>query len=67
MVSKILHGNRSLKYETWFKMASDNARATRASADEFDVKEKQGRSELREKNFGVRVTKLWNAVLADIK
>ena len=67
MVSKILHGTGGLKYETWFEMASDKGRATRASADEFNVKEKHGRLELRESFFGVRVTKLWNAVPADIK
>ena len=38
----------SLKCETWFEMASDNGRASRASADEFNVKEKHGRLELRE-------------------
>ena len=67
MVSKILHGTGELKCETWFEMASDNGRASRASADEFNVKEKHGRLELRESFFGVRVTKLWNAVPADIK
>ena len=67
MVSKILHGTGGLTCETWFEMASDNGRASRASADEFNVKEKHGRLELRESFFGVRVTKLWNAVPADIK
>ena len=38
MMNKIMHGTGGLKSETWFEMASGNARATRANADLLNVK-----------------------------
>ena len=67
MMNKIMHGTGGLKSETWFEMASGNARATRASADLLNVKEKHGRLELRSNFFSVRVTKQWNAIPTNIK
>ena len=51
MMNKIMHGTGGLKSETWFEMASGNARATRASADLLNVKEKHGRLELHKKQL----------------
>ena len=67
MMNKIMHGTGGLKSETWFEMASGNARATRASADLLNVKEKHGRLELRSNFFSVRVTKQWNTIPTNIK
>ena len=67
MVHKIIHTSKGLQSETWFEMAGDSARPTRANADALNVKVMHGRLEIRRFFFSVRVTKQWNTVPSHMK
>jgi|688.fasta_scaffold299052_1 hypothetical protein len=42
MVHKILHGRGGLDYTTWFEMAGNGPRATRNTADPYNLRVKHG-------------------------
>ena len=67
MVHKIIHTSKGLQSETWFEMAGDSARPTRANADALSVKVMHSRLEIRRYFFSVRLTKQWNAVPSHMK
>jgi hypothetical protein len=50
MVHKILHGRGDLDHDTWFEKAENGPRATRNTADPFNLRVKHGRMDMR-RNF----------------
>ena len=67
MVHKILHEKGGLDHTTWFEKAENGPRATRNTADPYNLKVKHGRLDLRRDFFGIRVTEDWNRIRADMK
>jgi hypothetical protein len=67
MVHKILHGKGDLKAVTWFEMAGQGVRATRAGSDPLNIKVKHGRLDMRRNFFSVRVIDSWNQIPSDMK
>ena len=59
MVHKILHGKGDLKAVTWFEMAGQGVRATRAGSDPLNIKVKHF--------FSLRVIDSWNQIPSDMK
>jgi len=55
MVHKILQGKGGLKTGTWFDLAENSVRATRAGSDPLNIKVKHGRLNLRRNFFSIRV------------
>ncbi len=67
MVHKILHGKGGLDHTTWFEKAENGLRATRSTADPYNLKVKHGRLDPRRNFFSIRVIEDWNRIPADIK
>ena len=67
MTYKIIHGNGGLDLSTWFAVAGDSVRATRATADSLNVRPKLGQLEVRRNFISVRASVHWNVVPANIK
>ena len=67
MVHKILHGRGGLDYATWFEKAENGPRATRSTADPYNLKVKHGRLDQRRNFFSIRVIEDWNRIPADVK
>ncbi len=59
-------GKDKVKSETWFKMASDMERVTRAAADPLNLRIPAPRLEVR-KNFSQRVPESWNKIPPALK
>jgi hypothetical protein len=55
MVHKILHGKGGLDHTTWFEKAENGLRATRSTADPYNLKVRHGRLEQRRNFFSIRV------------
>jgi hypothetical protein len=54
MVRKILHGKGGLDHTTWFQKAEDGLRATRSTADPYNLKVRHGRLDQRRNFFSIR-------------
>ena len=67
MVHKILHGKGGLDHSTWFERAENGLRATRSTADPYNLKVKHGRLDPRRNFFSIRVIEDWNRIPADVK
>ncbi len=67
MVHKILHEKGGLDHTTWFEKAENGPRATRNTADPYNLKVKHGRLDLRRNFFGIQVIEDWNRIPADMK
>jgi hypothetical protein len=67
MVHKILHGKGGLDHTTWFEKAEDGLRATRSTADPYNLRVKHGRLDPRRNFFSIRVIEDWNNIPADVK
>jgi len=67
MVHKILHGKGGLDHTTWFEKAEDGVRATRSTADPYNLRVKHGRLDPRRNFFSIRVIEDWNNIPADVK
>jgi hypothetical protein len=68
MVHKILQYKGGLK-ETWFEMAGDSVRSTRAGpgADPLTIRVRNGRLDMRRNFFSPRVTEDWNEIPAEVR
>ncbi len=66
-VHRILVGSDKEKSETWFKMASDMERVTRAAADPLNLRIPVPRLEVRKNFFSQRVPESWNKILLALK
>jgi hypothetical protein len=55
MTHKILHEKGGLDHTTWFEKAENGPRATRNTADPYNIKVKHGRLDLRRNFFSIRV------------
>jgi hypothetical protein len=66
-VHRILVGKDKVKSETWFKMASDIERVTRAAADPLNLRIPAPRLEVRKNFFSQRVPECWNKIPQDLK
>jgi hypothetical protein len=67
MTHKILHEKGGLDHTTWFEKAENGPRATRNTADPYNIKVKHGRLDLRRNFFSIRVIEDWNRIPADTK
>jgi hypothetical protein len=67
MAHKILHEKGGLDHNTWFEKAENGPRATRNTADPYNIKVKHGRLDLRRNFFSIRVIEDWNRIPADTK
>jgi len=67
MVHKILQGRGGLNPETWFEMAGDSARPTRAGADPLNIRVRHGRLDMRRNFFSLRVIEDWNKIPPEVK
>jgi hypothetical protein len=67
MVYKILHGRGGLDYTTWFEKAENGPRATRSTADPYNLRVKNGRLDQRRNFFILRVIEDWHRIPADVK
>ena len=67
MVHKILQGRGGLNAETWFEMAGDSARPTRAGADPLNIRVRHGRLDMRRNFFSLRVIEDWNKIPQEVK
>lgn len=66
MVRNIMHGAGNLDKNTWFTQHIGD-RSTRSNADPFNLKKKNGRTEIRNNFFSIRVIDPWNAIPAELK
>ncbi len=66
-VHRILVGKDKVKSETWFKMASDIERVTRAAADPLNLRIPAPRLEVRKNFFSQRVPESWTKIPQDLK
>ena len=66
-VHKILHGRDGLDYTTWFEKVENGPKATRSTADTYNLKVKHGRLDQRRNFFSIRVIEDWNRIPADVK
>ena len=66
-VHRILVGKDKVRSETWFKMASDIERVTRAAADPLNLRIPAPRLEVRKNFFSQRVPECWNKIPQDLK
>jgi hypothetical protein len=64
---KILHKSDKVKSDGWFAMARDGERATRATADPFNVRIPAPRLEVRRHFFTQRAPESWNRVPPALK
>lgn len=67
MVHKILQGKGGLKTGTWFDLAENSVRVTRAGSDPLNIKVKHGRLDLRRNFFSIRVIESWNQIPKEVK
>ncbi len=67
MVHKILQRNGGLKPETWFEMAGDSVRSTRAGANPLNMRVRHGRLGMLRNFFSLRVIEDWNKIPAEVK
>jgi hypothetical protein len=56
-----------MKSETWFKIASDKERVTRAAADPLNLRIPAPRLEVRKNFFSQRVPESWNKIPPALK
>ncbi len=66
-VHRILVGKDKVKIETWFKMASDMERVTRAAADPPNLRIPAPRLEVRKNFFSQSVQESWNKIPLALK
>ena len=66
-VYKIVTAKDKVRRDTWFQMAVDGGRETRAAADPLNIRHPAARLELRRAFFSQRVPTQWNLVPAAIK
>jgi hypothetical protein len=66
-VHRILVGKDKVKSETWFKMASDMEKVTRAAADPLNLRIPAPRLEVRKNFFSQRVPESWNKIPPSLK
>jgi hypothetical protein len=66
-VHRILSGKDRVKSDTWFKMASDGERVTRAAADPLNLRIPAPRLEVRKNFFSQRVPEDWNKIPPVVK
>ena len=66
-VHRILVGKDKVKSETWFKMASDMERVTRAAADPLNLRIPVPRLEVRKNFFSQRLPESWNKIPPALK
>jgi len=66
-VHRILSGKDRVKSDTWFKMASDGERVTRAAADPLNLRIPAPRLEVRKNFFSQRVPEDWNRIPPVVK
>jgi hypothetical protein len=66
-VHRILVGSDKVKSETWFKMASDVERVTRAAVDPLNLRIPAPRLEVRKNFFSQRVPESWNKIPQALK
>ena len=64
---KIIHEQDDVERETWFTMVAERERATRASADPWNVQIPASRLEVRRHFFSQRVPVPWNEVPPPLK
>jgi hypothetical protein len=68
MVHKILHGKGGLDHTTWFEKAEDGLRATRSTADPYNLKARHGMLDQRRNFFSIcDVIDDWHRIPADLK
>jgi hypothetical protein len=67
MVHKILQRRGGLNPETWFEMAGDSVRSTRAGADPLNIRVRHGRLDMRRNFFSLRVIEDWNKIPSEVK
>jgi hypothetical protein len=66
-VHRILSGKDRVESDTWFKMACDGERVTRAAADPLNLRIPAPRLEVRKKFFPQRVPDDWNKIPPVVK
>lgn len=66
-VYKILNERDGLRRDTWFTLAADGARATRAAEGPLNIRPTRSRLEVRRNFFSQRVPEAWNAIPPDLK
>jgi len=66
-VHKIMGERDGMRRETWFTMAADGGRATRATEDPLNIRPGRSRLEVRSNFFSQRVAEAWNAIPPSLK
>ncbi len=66
-VQKLVRSPYNVKSDTWFKMASDGERVTRAAADPLNLRIPAPRLEVRKNFFSQRVPEDWNRIPPMVK
>lgn len=66
-VHRILNGTDKVKSDSWFKMACDGERITRAAADPLNLRIPVSRLEVRKNFFSQRVPEKWNRIPPAVK